>query len=227
MKVEDPPGELNGFLEGVWTLEWSALSGESGSRQMDWSSGIRRSISLNLPLEEDLLILLYPPLLTDSCLPRPRGAWIPWYESSGELNLKDGAAVSILMTLTERGCSMENFNCSRFLAEMAALEDPWLTDRELLVRQLARQEMRSWYIRERTLFETVLDLDAGIWYGPSLERAAEVAEGDEGSGTSHNLPEGWGFLFSPGRGEVLEYQVDEYGLAVLFREPLLQGVSSR
>ncbi len=226
LDVDSYAGELESVLEGVWGLKWTALSGDSGSLMLDWSGGVPPGISFSVPLEEDLLILLYPPALTATCRPCPQGAYIPRYSFDGALSRKDGAALSVLTRLTELGYSMEEFNCSRFLREMAELDDPWLTDRELLVRQLGRQQMRSWYIREKKQFDVSPALSGGPWFGSSLKRVQLFSEA-EGTEQTLKLPEGWGFLYNPLSREILEYQVDDHGEICSITELLLPEASSR
>lgn len=213
--IEGIPDCLTPVFKDKWTVLQASLSGDLCEIEMDWTAGLPDTFFIDSPKEEDLLLLLYPPLLVEGCRMNPLGVFIPSHEDRGEFCLVDGSAVSILITLVHNNLSIEDFNCSRFLLEMARLEDPWLVEEQTLLKQLGRREMRSWYIRTKTLFAVELPLPAGIWYGASLLQNVTESSGPEDINPVHiELPEGYSFLYCPVRQEVMEIQVDSHGDAV-------------
>ncbi|MDC7234723.1 MAG: hypothetical protein PQJ58_15935, partial [Spirochaetales bacterium] len=182
--------------------------------------------TIDVPKEEDSLLLLYPPSLKNGCRMKPLGVFIPSYEDRGALSVEDGAAVSILMTLVQSGQDFSDFNCQRFLFEMGELDDPWLAEEETLLRQLSLRQMRSWYIREKTLFDLEIYLPSGSWYGSVPSGTPRESSGLENP-VAIVLPEGYSFLVSPDRLELVEIQVDDHGQAVWIRESLVQEAPSQ
>lgn len=208
------PEELEPLFKGIWTLECCSLSGEATSRELDWSEGVPASISLSRKKEEDLLILLSSPFSFPGQGFFPAGLWLPWDEGGGELSFHEGAAVFLVSALVKEGVPMRAFNMKRFLEEMAELEEPWNCDRELLLRQLGRREMRSWYIHERRTHPVDLNLPPGLWFRGNPGAPPFESDGNPGA---LELAEGYHFFFCPERKEGAEVQVDDHGEAtVLF-----------
>lgn len=226
LSIEGLSISLAPVLKGNWLIKQASLCGDICEMEMDWAAGLPDSLSLNLPREEDILILLYPPRFDEKCRIHPLGVFIPSYETQGELSFIHGSAVSILFTLIENNLNIHDFNCSRFLSEMARLQDPWLVEEHTLLKQLGRREMRSWYIRNKTLFEIEIPLSRGWWFGPSLLQDPYHSAGpDEINMVSVKLPEGYSFLMSPAKQEIVEIQVDSHGEAVWIITPLPPAAS--
>jgi len=208
-----PPGlDTLGF--GLWHLELSSTSGRRSEKEKKWLDEVPDHLDIEWPKEEDLLILLTPPEWTEGAGPFPCGAYVPTDRNKGSLSYRDGASVSILTDIIGIGADMSGFNCSRFLGEMGALENPWLTDYELLARQLGRREMRSWYMREAALFTVTLTLPEGWWYPQYALLEPLVSSGNPESPITLTLPEGYACFCNPASGAVAEVQVDDHGEAV-------------
>lgn len=224
LSVGDIPEELVLSLSGSWTVVMSSTSGDPRVIEIDREEGgLPEHIFIESPKEEDSLLLLYPPPIAEGCRMNPLGGFIPSYRDYGELTLRDGSAVSILMTLRQNNLRIEDFNCQRFITEMAELDDPWLVEDQTLLKQLGRREMRSWYIRTKTMFEVEIALPPGHWYGASLLQPPLESSVEDTHTLS--LPEGYSFLYCPERSELLEIQVDSHGEAVWIIVSLPQGVS--
>lgn len=213
LSLEGIPDSLSPYITGIWTLKQASLSGVISDSEMDWTAGLPDDFFLKSPKEEDFLLLLYPPDLVEGCSLNPLGVFIPSYKDSGIISIKDGSAVSILFTLIDHGLNLKDFNCKRFLLEMGALEDPWLVEEQTLLKQLGRREMRSWYIRSKTLFSIEITLPEGNWFGPSLMQDTLVSSALD-SFVEIDLHEGYSFLYCPERKEIVEIQVDSNGEAV-------------
>ena len=211
LDVPHCPMELQPSYEGLWVLELRSLSGDSQISELDWSEGIAERITVEWPKEEELLALLYPPEWEPGLGPDPWGSYVSPISQKGIFGFKAGAAVSVMMKVLEAGGELKGVNCRRFLDEMDALDDPWMTDQELLVRQLGRREMRSWYIRPRRLFPLILPLPQGTWFFSSLLHLPLISDGN---GSELSLPEGYSLLFHPETGCLAEIQVDDHGVAV-------------
>jgi len=208
VEVPSLPEDLSACGTGVWSLVMSSTSGTLRQERLEWTLPLPERIRLEWPKEEDLLILMMPPEWAEGIGPSPCGAYVSPDEGSGSLSWQDGAAVSILTRILQAGGNLYGFNCSRFLGEMAALDNPWTADRDLLIRQLGRREMRSWYIRKAALFQVALTLPAGRWFSQYL--AAEPLESGGGS-LELKLPEGYACFYNPGLDCVAEIQVDDHG----------------
>jgi hypothetical protein len=213
LSIEELPDCLIPALAGRWIIKQASLSGDICEIEKDWTDGLPDSFILKSPREEDFLLLLYPPKLVEGCSMNPLGAFVPSYKKSGQFSLKDGSAVSILLTLIDNNLYVKDFNCSRFILEMAELDDPWLVEEQTLLKQLGRKEMRSWYIRSKTLFSIEISLPEGLWFGPSLLQEALESSAPEAA-VEIDLPEGHNFIYCPERAEVVEIQVDGHGEAV-------------
>ena len=206
------PEELGPLYRGVWTLECCSLSGDSRIRELDWKDGIPDSFSLTRSKEQDLLVLLRPPSPVLGQGFFPAGVWIPWDREAGSASFHNGAAVFLTASLAKGGFSMREFNMDRFLEEMGELENPWNCDRELLLRQLGRHQMCSWYIHERRGLPVGLTLPAGRWYQANPETAPLSSDG---SPREFDLAEGYHFFYCPAREQAAEVQVDDHGEAVM------------
>ncbi len=207
------PEELETLFRGVWTLECCSFSGDVTSGELDWREGVPASLSLSRKKEEDLLILLSSPFSFPGQGFYPAGLWLPWDSERGRATFHDGAAVFLVSTLVRGEVSMSGFNMERFLDEMGALNNPWNCDRELLLRQLGRHEMCSWYIHERQTFSVALSLPEGAWYSANPEVASLVSSGTE---QEFELSEGYHFFCCPSLKQAAEVQVDDHGEAVVF-----------
>jgi hypothetical protein len=205
------PTPLQKSLKGIWSLEMGSFSGEFQEKELDWSEGIPRKISMEWPKEVELLLLLTPPSWQPGLSPAPWGVYVSSLKDRGDISYKEGASISILMRILQAGVNLEGFNCSRFLEEMGTLDNPWQTDHELLMRQLGRQEMRSWYIRPKTLYRVNLTLPEGSWYFRSLLQEPVVSDGRT---LEFTFPEGHTSLYNPASESVVEIQVDDHGEAV-------------
>ncbi len=201
-------------LKGLWTLEVRGTEGFREERTLDWSAAGPEPLNLEIPREEDAFLLLTPLFPEADCHFYPLGAYLPFEESRAAAVPRNGAAVSLLVTLLRADRYPEGLNAERFLAEMAAEEDPWLCDRDLLLTRLQRREMRIWYIRSRPLFPITLSLPEGRWYGPSLVQAP--LESVDGTAAELELPEGWSFLYCPERASLIELEVNDQGEVYLY-----------
>lgn len=226
LSIEELPGSLTPALAGRWIIKQASLSGDLWEIEKDWTDGLPDTFILKSPKEEDYLLLLYPPTLVEGCSMNPLGVFVPSYKNSGQFSLKDGSAVSILLTLIDNDLNVKDFNCSRFLLEMGELEDPWLVEEQTLLKQLGRKEMRSWYIRSKTLFSIELSLPEGLWFGPSLMQEVLESPAPE-TVVKIDLPEGHSFIYCPERSKVIEIQVDGHGEAVWITTSLPQGASNQ
>jgi hypothetical protein len=206
------PEELENLFKGIWILEYSSFSGDVATRELDWSGGIPPSFSLSRKKEEDLLILLSSPVSFPGRGFFPAGLWLPWDKGRGEASFHDGAAVFLVSALVQEGVPMKAFNMERFLEEMRTLDNPWNCDRDLLLRQLGRHEMCSWYIHERRTLSVSLILPPGLWHRANPEAPPLVSDG---SPAEIELAEGYHFLFCPEREEGAEVQVNDHGEAAV------------
>lgn len=219
LSIEELPDSLSSALAGVWIIKQATLSGDIWEIEKDWTDGLPDRFILKSPKEEDFLLLLYPPGLVEGCRMNPLGVFIPSYKNRGQFSLRDGSAVSILLTLIDNDLRVEDFNCSRFLLEMGELEDPWLVEKQTLLKQLGRREMRSWYIRSKTQFTIEISLAEGHWYASSLMQKALISSAPD-TAVLIDFPVGHSFIYCPERAEVVEIQVDDHGEAVWITTPL-------
>ena len=206
------PEELFSLYRGIWTLEYCSFSGDFSSRELDWSEGIPASLSLSRKKEEDLLILLSSPFSFPGQGFFPAGLWLSSDTEGGSTSFHNGAAVFLVSKLVQGGVSMKSFNMERFLEEMGELDNPWNCDRELLLRQLGRHEMCSWYIHECRTMTVSLTLPAGRWYQANPEAPPLISDGTK---QDFDLAEDYHFFYCPSCKQMAEVQVDDHGEVVI------------
>lgn len=208
MKVDSNHLESLAGLQGSWELILYSPNGDRNVYFIENGTEHFEHIKFDWPKGLELYGLLYPPCIIDDLRSYPWGAYLSADETLLMLSPENGASVSVLARLFEKGIKVDGFNMKRFILEMNEIEDPWNCDLQVLSRQIYRQQMRTWYIREKVLFDVEVPLSPGRWYRQSLVRPAVDASGEP---VNMKLPEGSSFFYSPRESLLLEYQLNKRG----------------
>ncbi len=232
LKLPVLPGNL-AYLkddQGPWRLEVRDGRGEIVREDLSFEPSSICSIEVNK--ESPLLCLLYPPVISDCFFHYPAGGI---YEPGGahriNLSWQDGAGVFFLMKAAASGVDLNCINMEKLLREIREKEfsDPWDIDWALLGRQLIKEELRSWYIRENYLFEVDLPSYPGrhLLYPYALQDPVESSGGNTdrvflSEGTHRFLNRGMRHA-----GEVLVVEVDHQGefFSVVYQSTPTEGSS--
>ena len=109
------------------------------------------------------------------------------------------------------GLDLSAFNARRFITEIQEkdLSDPWEIDWSLLERRLARQDMKSWYLREKHHFEIEVPIPQGLWFRRSL--FMEPLNQSSSGQTILSLTEGSHFFYDPWQNKGFAVTVDDRG----------------
>ena len=212
VRLPDIPGDSSfPFPDGrPWILvSWDGRGG-CGEKEISFSGGDQ--LSLEVLKESPVLCLLYPPRMAEHFQPRPAGGiFVPGEPGRLEMTWLGGAATEFFLKTAERGGDLHSLNLRRWFLEIQerGAPDPWALDWELLGRQLARREMRTWYIRKTHGYDLELPFPPGTWSSRSFWLPAV---GSSGCGpVTVELSTGTHSFYNAATGEVFAVQVDDRG----------------
>ena len=165
--------------DGAWILKSRDGAGRVLCRELRFVPG--RTFLLEVQKEVPLVCLLYPPSPSRYFKARPAGGlFVPGETASLELTWPDGAGASFLVDAASGGLDLNRINLRRLMDTIGERgePDPWELDWDLLGQQLAKEEMRYWYIRKKHSYELTVPFPAGSWYSRSLWLDPIVCNGD-------------------------------------------------
>ena len=194
----------------AWILEYRDGSGGRARREVRFVPG--GTMFLEVQKEVPLICLLYPPAHSEQFKAHPAGGlFVPGETASLEMNWPDGAGVEFLVSASSGGLDLMRINLRRLLdtIEERGAPDSWLLDWDLLGRQLAKEEMRYWYIRKKYCYELDIPFPPGSWFSRSIWLEPLNCSGEVN--TVLTLPEGIHSYRNSESGQVFIVVVEDSG----------------